>query len=77
MTYVPSGVAVVGLGSVVPALAVAAQEKNLVLDIAVRVLVQLLHLVVEALPLSERLGILQLMIRRIGAVDETKVDCGL
>jgi hypothetical protein len=77
-TYVPGGSAIEGLRGVVVALTVAAEEEHLVLDVLVRLLVQLLDLVVEAFPLSEVLAIvLELLVGGVGAVDEAKVDSSL
>ena len=73
-TYVPGWSAKVGLGSVVVTLTVAAEEEHLVLDILARLRVQLLDLVVEALPLSEVLAlVLEHLVGRVGTVDEAKV----
>jgi hypothetical protein len=56
----------------------AAKEKHLVLDIIVRVGVQLLDLVVEALPLGEVLAlVLKHLVSGVGAVDEAEVDSSL
>lgn len=59
-------------------LTVAAEEEHFVLDVLARLRVQLLDLMVEALPLSEVLAlVLQHLVGRIGAVDEAKVDSSL
>lgn len=77
-THVPGWSAVVGLRGVVPTLAMAAEEKHLVLDILVGLVVQLLNLVIEALPLGEVLAMmLQRLVCGISTVDETKVDSSL
>jgi hypothetical protein len=73
-TYVPGWSAVVCLGGVVPAISVATEEKDLVFHIFVGVIVELLDLVVETLPLRHRLVVLELFIRRVGAVDEAEVN---
>lgn len=51
-TYVPCGSTVVNFRSIVISFTMAAKEKDLVFDVAVRVLIELLDLVVEALPLG-------------------------
>lgn len=77
-TYVPGWSAKVGLGGVVVTLTVAAEEEHLVLDVLARLRVQLLNLVVEALPLSEVLAlVLEHLVGRVSAVDEAKVDSSL
>lgn len=60
-----------------PPFAMAAEKENFILDILGRVIIQLLHLMVEALPLGILRMLLELGVRRVGAVDEAKVDCGL
>lgn len=60
-----------------PALAVAAEEEEFVLDALGRVLVQSLDLVVEAFPLGLGLRVLKIAIRWVGAVDKAEVGCGL
>jgi len=61
----------------VPTLAVAAQEEHLVLNVTAGLIIQLLNLVVEALPLGEILGVFKFLIGGIGAVEETKVHGSL
>jgi hypothetical protein len=58
----------------VPAISVATEEEDLIFHVLVRVIVELLDLVVEALPLCHGLVVLELFIRRIGAVDEAEVN---
>lgn len=59
-------------------LTMAAEEEHLVLDIIVRVGVQLLDLVVEALPLGKVLAlVLKHLVGGVAAVDETEVDSRL
>lgn len=55
-----------------------AEEEHLVLNILVRVGVQLLDLVVEAFPLGKVLAlVLKHRVSGVSAVDETKVDSSL
>lgn len=59
-------------------LTMAAEEEHLVLDILVGVGVQLLDLVVEALPLGEVLAlVLKHLVSGVSAVDEAEVDSSL
>lgn len=60
-----------------PALSVAAEEEDFVLDIARRVPVQLLDLMVKAFPLCMGLCALEIAISRVGAVNQTEVKFGL
>jgi hypothetical protein len=57
-----------------PALAVAAEEEHLVLCLVGGLLVQLVDVVVEALPLRES-GVF--VVRIVGAVDQAEVVCCL
>lgn len=60
------------------ALTVAAKEEHFVLDVLARLRVQLLDLMVEALPLGEVLTlVLEHLVGGIRAVDEAKVDSSL
>lgn len=69
--YIPRGRAVVALRGIMPALAVAAEEEDLVLCLVGGDLIQLVHLVVEALPLREFAAAGAVGI--VGAVDEAEV----
>jgi hypothetical protein len=56
----------------------ATEEEHLVLDVFVRVGVQLLDLVVEAFPLGEVLAlVLKHLVGGVGAVEKAKVDSSL
>jgi hypothetical protein len=59
-----------------PSLAVAAEEEHLVLCLMRGVLIQLVDLVVEALPQRE-FGIFAICVCVVGAVDEAEVVCCL
>lgn len=59
------------------AISVATEEEDFVFNILGGLIVELLNLVVEALPLCQGLVGLELSIRWIGAVDEAEVDGGL
>lgn len=67
--YVPSWCAVVSLRGIVPSLAVAAQEQNLVLDVLGGIVIELGDLVIEALPWRERLMLLDVLVCGVSAVD--------
>lgn len=74
--YIPGRSAIVGLGCVVVTLAMTTQEEDLVLDIIVRVPIQLLDLMIKAFPLRKSLVVivvLLFMISRIGTVDKPKI----
>jgi hypothetical protein len=78
-THVPGGSAIEGLGSVVPALAVAAQDQNLVLDVAtfLAARVQVLDPRLKALPLRFLAVCIKALVRRVFPVDQAEVDGGL
>ena len=72
---VPGGSAVVGLGCVVVAFAVAADEKEFVGSVGGGIAVKVLQEGVEALPLGQLAG--GAGVGRVGLVDETEVGCSL
>jgi hypothetical protein len=75
---VPGGSAIVGFSGIVPALAVATQEKKLILDILAAFLVQAKDLTSKLLPLGQTATArIALVLARIRLVDQTKVDGGL
>lgn len=78
-SHVPGRRAIVGLGGVVPSLAVAAHEEHLEVDALVlaALVVQRLDIVGEALPLGLLVVRVELGITGVGPVDETKVPVGL
>lgn len=73
-TYIPCWSPVVGLRSVVPAFAMAAQEKHFIFHVLECFLVESLNLVVEALPLRQGLWVSELLIGWVGAIDEPEID---
>lgn len=76
--YVPGGSAVKGLSGVVPALTMTSHDKNLVARlVAASIAVQVLDILLEALPLSLVALSGVLGISGIRAVQETKVPLSL
>jgi hypothetical protein len=77
-TYVPGGSSVKGLSGVVPTLTVSSHDKNLVARlIATSIAVQVLDILLEALPLSLVALSGVLGVSGISAVQETKVPLSL
>lgn len=71
-TYVPSRSTIKTLRGIMPSLAVAAEEENLVFCFRGGVLVQFVDVVVEALPLRQ-FAVLVVRICVVGAVDQAEV----
>ena len=57
-----------------PAISVATEEEDFVLNALGGVVVEFLNLIIETLPLCHGLVVLELFIRWVAAVDETEVD---
>jgi hypothetical protein len=70
-THVPCRRSIVGLSSIVITFSMAAHVQDLVVDVAATFGVQRINVVLELLPLSERL--ITLTICRIGAIDQAEV----
>ena len=75
MSYVPGWSAIEGLGGVVVAFTVTANEEKLVGNVGGGIVVQRIQDAVEALPLCQ--ACCRRTVFAIGLVDQTKVDSGL
>ena len=78
-THVPRRSAVEGLGSVVPALTVAAHEEDLVLDVAIvlAAVVEVVEPVLKPLPLGLLARGVEVLVSGVRPLDQTEVDSGL